>query len=233
MVRETPTSPTIQRSTVPVPWNNNLMRSFQQNYAKDHNTIYLPMCNMKRSGDISMHCLQFKGFLKDDVRFFKFSLAMNDQILMGDIKSDPKAKISWTMSNEYYVFKGKFYIASAPIQVTRFPPPKIMDDDKMAAEYWEEQRLQQWSELDDKTRATFTWPSRAEVPKSDHVAFSCQSLSATEKSIVHDIALDNFCLLVYKVTDVEYLDHSCYPPKRLIYSFNVKSNTWDIQTANP
>lgn len=216
MVKEAPTSPTIQNSTAPVPWNSNLMRSFQQNYAKNQNNIYLPMSNMKRNGDVSMHCLQFKGFLKDDVRFFKFLLAMNDQTLMGDIKSDPKAKISWTMSNEYYIFKGKFYIASAPIQVTRFPPPKIMDDDKSAAEYWEEQRLQQWSELDDKTRATFTWPSRAEVPRSDQVAFSCQSLCVTEKSVVHDIALDNFCLLVYKVTDVEYLDHSCYPPKRLV-----------------
>lgn len=53
------------------------------------------MCNMKRSGEISMHCLQFRGFLKDGARFLKFSLAMNDNILMGDIKSDPNAKISW------------------------------------------------------------------------------------------------------------------------------------------
>lgn len=53
------------------------------------------MCNMKRSGDISMHCLPFRGFLKDDTRFLKFSLAMNDNILMGDIKSNPNAKISW------------------------------------------------------------------------------------------------------------------------------------------
>jgi hypothetical protein len=50
---------------------------------------------MKRSGDISMHCLPFRGFLKDDGRFLRFSLAMNDNILMGDIKSNPSAKISW------------------------------------------------------------------------------------------------------------------------------------------
>lgn len=56
---------------------------------------YVSMCNIKRSGDISMHCLQFRGFLKDDARFLKFTLAMNDNILMGDIKSDPNAKISW------------------------------------------------------------------------------------------------------------------------------------------
>lgn len=181
-------------------------------------TVYLPMCNMKRSGDISMHCLSFKGFLKDDIRFFKFLLAMNDNKLMGDIKSDPNAKISWTMpqSKEYFIFKGKFYIASAPIQVTRFPPPKITMDDINATDYWEEQRIQQWNELDEKTRATFTWPSRAEVPKSSDISFSCQSLSNKDKSIVHDIAMDNFCLLVYKVTDVEYLDYSCFPPKRLV-----------------
>lgn len=53
------------------------------------------MATMKRSGDISMHCIQFKGFVKQDVRFFKFMLAMNDNKLMGDIKSDPNAKLSW------------------------------------------------------------------------------------------------------------------------------------------
>lgn len=37
MVKEAPTSPTIQNSTAPVPWNSNLMRSFQQNYAKNQN----------------------------------------------------------------------------------------------------------------------------------------------------------------------------------------------------
>lgn len=172
---------------------------------------------MKRSGDISMHCLPFQGFLKDDNRFFKFIVAMNDHILMGDIKSNPNAKVNWSMPNtkEYYNFKGKFYIASAPIQVTRFPPPKIMDDDGTAQEYWEEQRIQQWQELDEKTRAVFTWPSRAEVPKANDIAFSCQSLN-DDTSIIHDIAMDNFCMLVYKVTDVEYFDYSCYPPKRRV-----------------
>ncbi|GAA5809672.1 hypothetical protein MFLAVUS_003084 [Mucor flavus] len=214
-----PSSPRIQkRSSIPTPWNN----------------IYLPMCNMKRSGDISMHCLSFHGFLKDDNRFFKFIVAMNDHILMGDIKSNPNAKVNWSMPNtkEYYNFKGKFYIASAPIQVTRFPPPKIMDDDCTAQEYWEEQRIQQWQELDQKTRAVFTWPSRAEVPKANNIAFSCQSLN-DDTSIIHDIAMDNFCLLVYKVTDVEYFDYSCYPPKRRFYTYSLKSNSWDIQTSNP
>ncbi|GAN05809.1 hypothetical protein MAM1_0102c05284 [Mucor ambiguus] len=165
-----------------------------------------------------MHCLQFQGFLKDDARFLKFTLAMNDNVLMGDIKSDPNAKISWTMSKtkEYYIFKGKFYIASSPIQVTRFPPPKIIDDETTSAsDYWEDQRIQQWNELDAESRATFTWPSRAETPKAADIAFSCQSLSTKDKTLVHDIAMDNFCLLVYKVTDVEHFDYSVFPPKRL------------------
>jgi hypothetical protein len=172
------------------------------------------MSNIKRSGEISMHCLSFQGFLKDDIRFFKFLLAMNDHKLMGDIKSDPNAKISWTMphTKEYYIFKGRFYIASAPIQVTRYPPPKINEED----DYWENQRIEQWHALDEKTRAVFTWPSRAEVPKSNDISFSCQSLKKEETSIVHDIAMDNFCLLVYKVTDVEYLDYSLFPPKRMV-----------------
>lgn len=119
-------------------------------------------------------------------------------------------------SKEYYNFKGRFYIASAPIQITRYPPPKIMDTEINAADYWEEQRIQQWKTLDSKMRATFTWPSRAETPKAQDVSFSCLSLSSTDKSLVHDIALDNFCLLVYKITDVEYYDYSSFPPKRLV-----------------
>lgn len=119
-------------------------------------------------------------------------------------------------TKEYYNFKGKFYIASSPIQVTRFPPPKIIDDDTSAPDYWEEQRIQQWNELDARSRATFTWPSRAEIPKAADVSFSCQSLSNVDKTLVHDIAMDNFCLLVFKVTDVEHFDYSEFPPKRFV-----------------
>lgn len=123
-------------------------------------------------------------------------------------------------TKEYYVFKGKFYIASSPIQVTRFPPPKIIDDDTTSAhDYWEDQRIQQWNELDAPSRAMFTWPSRAETPKAADVAFSCQSLSTHDKTLVHDIAMDNFCLLVFKVTDVEHFDYSVFPPKRLVCLF--------------
>lgn len=173
---------------------------------------------MKRSGEISMHCLAFKGFLQEDFKLFKFLVAMNDNILMGDIKSNPNAKINWMMPNtkEYYNFKGKFYIQSAPIQVTRFPPPKIMSEEEDNEGFWENHRIKQWNELDNKTRATFTWPSRGETPKANDISFSCQSLSKTDKSVVHDIAMDNFCLLIYKVTDVEHFDYTNFPPKRTV-----------------
>lgn len=195
--------------------------------------VYLPMSNIKRSGEISMHCLSFQGFLKDDIRFFKFLLAMNDYLLMGDIKSDPNGKISWTMpqTKEYYIFQGRFYIASSPIQITRFPPPKINEKEE---DYWENQRIEQWNTLNDKTRAIFTWPSKSEIPKSNDISFSCQSLKKEDISIVHDIAMDNFCLLVYKVTDVEYFDYTLFPPKRMVKKKNYEiiiiqlSNTFYI-----
>lgn len=180
------------------------------------------MCNMKRSGEISMHCLRFQGFLSDDPGFMKFNMAMNDAILMGDIKTNPNAKINWSMpsTEEYYNFKGKFYIASAPIQITRYPPPKING----SLDYWENERIAQWHALDERTRAGFTWPSRAQVPKSNDIHFSCQLLKSNVSSVIHDLAMDNFCLLVYKVTDVEYFDYSCYPPKRLVKSLNIHSS---------
>ncbi|KAG0193962.1 Peptide-N(4)-(N-acetyl-beta- glucosaminyl)asparagine amidase [Apophysomyces sp. BC1034] len=198
------------------------------------------MSNIKRSGDVSMHCLHFQAFLEDDLRFFEFLLAMNDNHLMGDVKSDPNAQICWTMpkSKEYYKFKGKFYIASAPIQVTRFPPPKLPSSDLPPAEYWEAERKRQWRNLSDQVRATYTWPSCGDIPKSDSISFSCRSLQCmTEPNVssgffrtnsgrpstdgalqvVHDIAMDNFCLLVYKVTAVEHFNYGVFPPKRTFY----------------
>ncbi|KAG2212581.1 hypothetical protein INT47_000557 [Mucor saturninus] len=179
-----------------------------------------------------MHNLRFNKMLENG--FLQFIFAMNDHILMGDIKSDPNAKINWTLSTqEYYNFKGKFYIASAPIQVTRFPPPKISNGSgSSAVEEWEEERIRQWKGLDPETRATFTWPSRGEIPQSSSVAFSCRSLG-TDASVVHDIALDNFCLLVYKVTHVEYFNYATFPPKRCVYTLDLKNSCWDTQTSNP
>ncbi|KAI8987377.1 hypothetical protein BDF20DRAFT_814383 [Mycotypha africana] len=182
------------------------------------------MSKLKRSGDVAMHCLPFRGLLEDDSHFLKFQLAINDSLLMGDIKADPKAKLSWIMpkTKEYYNITGKFYIASAPTQLTRFPPPKISSNDgQTTADYWEQQRLNEWNKLSSKARATFTWPSRAETPKSAFKSFNCQSLDKSQKSVLHEIALDNFCLLVFKVTDVEHLDYSCFPPKRTVCTCRV------------
>jgi hypothetical protein len=53
------------------------------------------MSNIRRSGDVSMHSLPFQDFLEDDCRFLLFLLAMNDNLLMGDIKSDPTVKLCW------------------------------------------------------------------------------------------------------------------------------------------
>lgn len=157
-------------------------------------------------------------------------------------------------SKEYYKLVGKFYIASAPIQVTRFPPPKIPASDLPAAEFWELERRKHWKAMDDKTRATYTWPSRGEAPKADRIAFSCQSLdclieqegtaargglfslrrnntapasssttspSTDQKQVIHDIAMDNFCLLAYKISEVEYYDHSSFPQRRTVSSLMI------------
>ncbi|KAL1929716.1 hypothetical protein VTP01DRAFT_1854 [Rhizomucor pusillus] len=252
-----PSSPTSPLpSTSPPPWHPILKKSYSRNFLYSDEAVYLSMSNIKRSGDVSMHCLQFQGFLEEDPRFIEFPLAMNDNILMGDIKSDPNARLSWTMpkTKEYFKFSGKFYIASAPIQVTRFPPPKIPSSDLAAADFWENERKRRWKALSDQERAVFTWPSRGEVPKADRIAFSCQSLgNLAEKQesgrsifgsltsqkpndslqVVHDIAMDNFCLLVYRISEVEYFDYSSFPPRRTIYTYSLKDNQWLVQDANP
>jgi hypothetical protein len=138
---------------------------------------------------------------------------------MGVYRNMPKTK-------EHFYLQGKFYIASAPIQVTRFPPPKVVDNDVSAVDYWEAERSKQWKQLDKRTRAMFTWPASREAPKSDSIAFSCLSLDAlpTEPAkskpeplkIVHDIAMDNFCLLIFKISAVEHFEYSVFPAKRTV-----------------
>ncbi|KAI8344183.1 hypothetical protein BC941DRAFT_407995 [Chlamydoabsidia padenii] len=213
------------------------------------------MTNIKRSGDVSLHCLQFQSFVEEDERFIVFHIALNDT-LMGDIKTDPNARLCWTMakSKEYFKFRGKFYIASSPLQVTRFPPPKTSNSSGLkASDFWEKERQQHWKSLSDKTRATYTWPSRGDCPRADDSSFACQSLSYYDDAngggggifglgqgksndklkVVHDIAMDNYCLLVYKITEVEHYDHSQFPPRRKLFTLSIKDNKWSYQELNP
>ncbi|KAG1147822.1 hypothetical protein G6F37_003473 [Rhizopus arrhizus] len=219
-----PSSPTLMHHDLtPPPWNHSLSNSFKKNYENKERTIYLPMSNRRRSGEISMHCLPFKGFLEGHhLQYLKFTLAMNDHTLMGDIKSDRHGRISWIMphTQEYYLFKGKFSIASSPLQLTRYPPPKISEKD----DYWENQRIELWNELDEKTRTTFSWPSRGDTPRANFIPL---------ETVSEQVAMDNFCLLIYKITEVEHLDHSTFPPKRMLYTLPPKSNLWKVDTANP
>ncbi|KAI8084777.1 uncharacterized protein BX664DRAFT_337763 [Halteromyces radiatus] len=244
----TPTSPTPNLFNIaPPPWHALLKKSYNKNFLYMDDPVFISMSNIKRSGEISMHCLQFQSFIEDDARFLIFHIALNDN-LMGDIKSDPNARLCWTMpkSKEYYKFSGKFYIASSPLQVTRFPPPKPIKSQLSAAEFWEKERKQQWKSLSDKVRATYTWPSRGDCPRAGTASFSCQSLkyfdeqtgnnkldSNDKLKIVHSIAMDNYCLLVFKVTEVEYFDYNGYPPRRNLFCFSMKDNMWSTVELNP
>ncbi|KAI9009401.1 hypothetical protein CLU79DRAFT_710962 [Phycomyces nitens] len=183
------------------------------------------MANIKRSGETSMHSLAFQSFVDEDARFLTFLLAMNNNSLMGDIRSDPQAKLCWMMpkSSEQYHFSGKFYIASSPTQVTRFPPPRVSEQ-LPAAVYWETERRRQWSLMSNKTRASYTWPSQGETPKIG-VAGTPEEMI----KVVHDIAMDNFCLLVYKITRVDHLDYSVFPPKRIVSDILIG---WPLKDSN-
>lgn len=224
-------------------WYEALKKSYTRNYVYSEEPVFVHMSNIKRSGDVSMHSLHFQDFLEDDCRFLEFLLAMNDNFLMGDIKSDPNAKLCWSMpkTKEHFYLHGKFYIASAPIQVTRFPAPKVVNNDILAADYWEAERLRQWQKLDSPTRAMFTWPPRRETPKAAKIAFSCTSLedmtsnSTARKpgsvQVAHDIAMDNFCLLIFKISAVEHFQYSNFPPQRNMYT--IQGGDCTASEANP
>ncbi|KAF9327590.1 hypothetical protein BGZ91_001400 [Linnemannia elongata] len=50
--------------------------------------------------------------------------------------------------------------------------------------------------------------------------------------ILHDIAFDNFCLLVFKPLDIVHFESSPLPPKRTIYTTDA-AGQWAVSEANP
>lgn len=187
-------------------------------------------------------------------------------------------------SREYFHLTGKFYICSAPRQVTRFSPPVLphvsSQTEDLAAQrqisnhFWEGKRVEQWRTLPPKVRASYTWPMAGSVPKGPATSFQClamedmapaelppmspigrsnnrdsvtsqdgafsfsspsspssvtsfQPLSPISASqnrlrndnpakILHDIALDNFCLLVFRPLEIVHFESSPLPPKRTV-----------------
>lgn len=205
-------------------------------------------------------------------------------------------------SREYFHLTGKFYISSAPRQVTRYSPPvlphisgtteDLAAQRQQSSQFWEAKRIEQWRKLPPKTRASYTWPTTGLLPKSPATSFQCLAMedmtdvkppgsnrnsvmsqdgspnpsmsspsspssvtsfrsrwnstsgsisnvmgdgsdtitsptSPTSMSnnklrndnpqkILHDIALDNYCLLVFKPLDIVHFESSALPPKRTV-----------------
>ncbi|CAJ0645409.1 6453_t:CDS:2 [Entrophospora sp. SA101] len=228
----------INSNNTSTPWTQVLEQSHKKNY---RTIVYVNMTNIRRNGEPSSHNIRFQDFLKDDPRYLIFLMAFNDNSLHGDVKSNPKAILSWHMSTtkQIYTLSGRFY---------RFPPPKILSDELSnvpSQEYWESIRRHYWSSLSSQTRVVFTWPPSGEIPKANKEAFQCDKLesmlttdnkktaSDDPMKIKHDFAFDNFCLLVFKVNEVVKFDYGGFPMTRVVYSFDEDSNTWAAKEANP
>jgi hypothetical protein len=132
-------------------------------------------------------------------------------------------------TKEIYNLSGRFYIISSPKKITRFPPPKfgteIINSDISAQEYWETVRRQVWSTLSSQIRATFAWPTPGEILKNGKEAFKCLKLDSmldqnvsldNPDKVNHEVAFDNFCLLVFKVSEVIRFEYGVFPPKRVV-----------------
>ncbi|PKC00691.1 hypothetical protein RhiirA5_427819 [Rhizophagus irregularis] len=204
------------------------------------------MTNLRRNGEPSLHNIRFHDFIKDDSRHLSFLMAFNDNQLHGDIKSNPSAQLSWQMptTKEIYNLLGRFYIVASPKKITRFPPPKLgtelMNSEISAQEHWESVRRQVWSSLSSQTRATFTWPPSGEIPKHGDKAFKCLKLDSmldrnisldNPDKVNHEVAFDNFCLLVFRINEVIRFEYGIFPPKRMIY--RLVNDEWIEEETNP
>ncbi|KAG0003792.1 hypothetical protein BGZ65_001350 [Modicella reniformis] len=286
-------------------WTQILQKAHKTNYGRSEDPIYLHLASKTRLGAVTLLAVQFLDFLPEDGRYVLFQLSITDQTLLSTIQSNQVGQLAWQMpkSREYFHLTGKFYICSAPRQVTRYSPPVLphvsATTEDLAAQrqisnqFWEARRLEQWRKLPPKARASYTWPMSGSAPKAPATAFQCLAmedmsqldpptspLSPTGRSnnrdslmsqdgtpnpmslpsspssvtsfrsrwnsttgvsddaplspisaqnklrndnpakILHDIALDNFCVLVFKPLDIVHFESSPLPPKRTVSSRN-------------
>ncbi|KAF9310569.1 hypothetical protein BG000_009565 [Podila horticola] len=301
-------------------WTQVLQKSYKTNYGRSDDPVYLHLASKTRLGAVTLLAVQFQDFLQEDGRYLLFQMSITDQNLLSTIQSNQVGQLAWQMpkSREYFHLTGKFYICSAPRQVTRYSPPVLPHisgtTEDLAAQrqqsnqFWEAKRIEQWRKLPPKTRASYTWPTTGLLPKSPATSFQCLAMedltdvkppgsnrnsimsqdgspnpsmsspsspssvtsfrsrwnstsgsisnvvgdgsdtitsptSPTSMSnnklrndnpqkILHDIALDNYCLLVFKPLDIVHFESSPLPPKRTIYTTDAAGN-WAMNEANP
>ncbi|KAG0000756.1 hypothetical protein BGZ80_009057 [Entomortierella chlamydospora] len=301
-------------------WTQVLQKAHRANYGRSDDPVYLHLASKTRLGAVTLQAVQFQDFLNEDGRYLLFQLSMTDQNLLSTIQSNQVGQLAWQMpkTREYFHLTGKFYICSAPRQVTRYSPPvlphisgtteDLAAQRQISNQFWEAKRLEQWRKLPPKIRASFTWPMTGSTPKGPATAFQCLAMEdmtqqdpapgsrtnnrdsvmsqdstqnpisspsspssitsfrsrwnsvtgsitgaaadqdATPLSpvsasmnkirndnpakILHDIAFDNFCLLVFKPLDIVHFESAPLPPKRTIYTTDA-AGQWAMNEANP
>ncbi|KAF8939863.1 hypothetical protein EDD21DRAFT_380723 [Dissophora ornata] len=299
-------------------WTHVLQKAHRTNYGRSEDPIYLHLASKTRLGAVTLQAVQFQDFLQEDGRYILLQMSITDQSLLSTIQSNQVGQLAWQMpkSREYFHLTGKFYISSAPRQVTRYSPPVLSHvsgttedlavQRQISNQFWEAKRVEQWRKLPPKIRASYTWPMTGSVPKGPATAFQCLAmedmtqqdpapgsnrdslmsqdgtpnpissptspssvssfrsrwnfsssnaggastadhdtaplspLSAAQSKIrkdnpakiLHDIALDNFCLLVFKPLDIVHFESSLLPPKRTIYTSDA-AGQWAVSEANP
>ncbi|KAF9356862.1 hypothetical protein BGX26_004634 [Mortierella sp. AD094] len=301
-------------------WTQVLQKAHRANYGRSDDPVYLHLASKTRLGAVTLQAVQFQDFLNEDGRYLLFQLSMTDQNLLSTIQSNQVGQLAWQMpkTREYFHLTGKFYICSAPRQVTRYTPPvlphvsgtteDLVAQRQISSQFWEAKRVEQWRKLPPKIRASFTWPMTGSTPKGPATAFQCLAmedmtqqdpapgaktsnrdslmsqdgtqnpisspsspssvtsfrsrwnsvagsitgvvvdqdaapLSPVSASmnkirndnpakILHDIAFDNFCLLVFKPLDIVHFESAPLPPKRTIYTTDA-AGQWAMNEANP
>ncbi|KAF9173504.1 hypothetical protein BGX21_002818 [Mortierella sp. AD011] len=301
-------------------WTQVLQKAHRANYGRSDDPVYLHLASKTRLGAVTLQAVQFQDFLNEDGRYLLFQLSMTDQNLLSTIQSNQVGQLAWQMpkTREYFHLTGKFYICSAPRQVTRYSPPvlphisgtteDLAAQRQISNQFWEAKRLEQWRKLPPKIRASFTWPMTGSTPKGPTTAFQClamedmtqqdptpgsrtnnrdsvMSQDSTQSpisspsspssitsfrsrwnsvagsitgaaadqdaaplspvsasmnrirndnpaKILHDIAFDNFCLLVFKPLDIVHFESAPLPPKRTIYTTDA-AGQWAMNEANP
>ncbi|KAI9136068.1 hypothetical protein BKA69DRAFT_232708 [Paraphysoderma sedebokerense] len=216
-----------------------LLQSFEGNYGRSkeiREPVYVQFAMARRNGYPVMHNAIFADFLQEDHRYLMF-MASKDSPLLSDLRSNNVADICWTMPKtkeqfRFFVFwenerQKQWKRLSTSLRATfTWPASGEKKQDNTGYE------VTSLKHLVDASSTVANAPPTPPLSSLIGGLVGAPGKKIEDEKISHDIALDNFCLVVVKVSFLDHLVWSTHPPSRTQYECG-KDGFWSIQEVNP
>jgi len=188
-------------------WRPSLDLALHRN--RDHAGARLvQLATVRPDATPAIRTVVFRGFL-DDARRLVFTTD-GRSAKRAEIEANPVGAACWyfAATREQFRIRGELSLIDADTQ-----EPELR-----------QAREDQWSDLTDETRATFTWPTPGD-PRDPSGSFPDEPPDPSAP-------LDCFCLIVLAATEVDHLELQHRPHVRWLYESDGRGR-WSGREVNP